>query len=385
VAADSTPRMVDGYEIVRYRPENKSQVAKLQTHLWTSEPKLATRYLEWKYEENPYAKEPVIYLAFQGSKLVGMRGFYQSKWELGSPRQTHAILVADDAVIVPSHRNRRLSTVIMRAAFEDLAKSGHEYVLNLSGSPVTVVSSLAMGWKSAGPLEPISLERGLNLARKGRRVLKRISFVHRYAESRFLRTPAERDPFAHLDRMSSRKEADAISIEREPRPDAMAELVSHLGYDGRIRHVRDREFLAWRFRDPLSVYRFLYWGTSPMRGYLVLKCERSGAHHPTRVRIVDLEGTSASVRAGLLDAAIDLGRFQELFAWAATLSDETRKYLLSTRGFKPAELDLRARGCPCVLVKRVSTQPEGSNWMLGNRRLTALADWDMRMLYTMAG
>jgi hypothetical protein len=38
-----------------------------------------------------------------------------------------------------------------------------------------------------------------------------------------------------------------------------------------------------------------------------------------------------------------------------------------------------------VLVKRVSTQPEGSNWMLGNRRLTALADWDMRMLYTMAG
>jgi hypothetical protein len=185
--------------------------------------------------------------------------------------------------------------------------------------------------------------------------------------------------------MSSRKEADAISIEREPRPDAMAELVSHLGYDGRIRHVRDREFLAWRFRDPLSVYRFLYWGTSPMRGYLALKCERSGAHHPTRVRIVDLEGTSASVRAGLLDAAIDLGRFQELFAWAATLSDETRKYLLSTRGFKPAELDLRARGCPCVLVKRVSTQPEGSNWMLGNRRLTALADWDMRMLYTMAG
>ena len=88
VAADSTPRMVDGYEIVRYRPEHKSQVAKLQTHLWTSEPKLATRYLEWKYEENPYAKEPVIYLAFQGSKLVGMRGFYQSKWELGSPHNT---------------------------------------------------------------------------------------------------------------------------------------------------------------------------------------------------------------------------------------------------------------------------------------------------------
>jgi DNA-binding response OmpR family regulator len=49
---------------------------------------VAARYLEWKYEENPYTKEPVIYLAFQGSKLVGMRGFYQSKWELGSPHNT---------------------------------------------------------------------------------------------------------------------------------------------------------------------------------------------------------------------------------------------------------------------------------------------------------
>ena len=66
--------MVDGYEIVRYRPEHKSQVAKLQTHLWTSEPKLATRYLEWKYEENPYAKEPVIYIAFQGSNSWACEG-----------------------------------------------------------------------------------------------------------------------------------------------------------------------------------------------------------------------------------------------------------------------------------------------------------------------
>jgi hypothetical protein len=47
-----------------------------------------------------------------------------------------------------------------------------------------------------------------------------------------------------------------------------------------------------------------------------------------------------------------LGRFRELFVWSATLPDETRNHL-EIRGFKPAELNL--------------------------------ADWDMRMLYTMAG
>ena len=384
MGGETTPGVTDQYEVLRYRPAHKSQVAKLQVHLWSSDPRLASQYLEWKYEENPYAKEPVIYLAFQGSDLVGMRGFYQSKWEIGTPLETHSILVADDAVIVPSHRNRSLSTLIMRAAFEDLAKSGHEYVLNLSGSPVTVVSSLAMGWKSAGPLEPISLETGLNLARQGRRLLKRTAFGRKYAESSLLRSRTKRDPFNQLDRLSSRQKSGSISIGCEARPDAMAELVSRLGHDGRIRHVRDREFFAWRFRNPLSIYRFLYCGTSRLDGYLVLKCQHPTTPNPSKVRIVDLEGTSAAVRAALLDAAIDLGRFQELFAWAATLPAETLSHL-SGRGFKPTDLESRAHGCPCVLVKAVSPQPGAGKWILGNRRLTDLADWDMRMLYTMAG
>ncbi len=211
-----------------------------------------------------------------------------------------------------------------------------------------------------------------------------MSFGRRYAESNFLRWPAERDPFSQLDRSTSRQKAGTISIRHEARPDAMADLVNRLGHNGRIRHVRDREFFAWRFRNPLSIYRFLYWGSTQLDGYLVLKSQHPTTPNSFKVRIVDLEGASAAIRSELLDAAIDLGRFPELFAWSATLSDETRNHV-STRGFKPAELDLRARGCPCVLVKAVSPQSDRSKWMLGNRQLTDLADWDMRMLYTMAG
>ena len=164
----------------------------------------------------------------------------------------------------------------------------------------------------------------------------------------------------------------------------MSELVIRLGHDGRIRQVRDREFFAWRFRNPLRDYRFLYFGNTRLEGYLVLMSQHPTTPSPTRVKIVDLEATSASVRSELLDAAIDLGRFPELFAWAATLPGEARTYLVS-RGFKPADLELRARGCPCVLVRPVSPESTASPWMLGTCRLTNLADWDMRMLYTMAG
>jgi GNAT superfamily N-acetyltransferase len=333
--------MTAACEIARYRPTHKAQVAALQTLLWSPDPNLNQRYLEWRLEENPYGTEPVIYLAFQGGELVGMRGFYHFRWELGSPPEEYSVLVADDAVIVPQHRNRGLATMIMRAAFEDLARSGHQYVFNLSGGIVTVVGSLAMGWKSAGAMEPISLE-GLNPARWARHWLRRTPFLRRYAASPFLRSPRERAPFSRLDRMSRLQPGGSILVEREPRLDAMSELVTRLGHDGRIRQVRDREFFAWRFRNPLRDYRFLYCGNTRLEGYLVLMSQHPTTPGPTRVKIVDLEATSASVRSELLDAAIDLGRFPELFAWAATLPGEARTYLVS-RGFKPADLELRAR------------------------------------------
>jgi hypothetical protein len=37
----------------------------------------------------------------------------------------------------------------------------------------------------------------------------------------------------------------------------MADLVRRLGHDGRLRHVRDERYLAWRYRNPLYEYRFL--------------------------------------------------------------------------------------------------------------------------------
>jgi hypothetical protein len=184
--------------------------------------------------------------------------------------------------------------------------------------------------------------------------------------------------------MSRLRANGSILLACEPRPDAMSELVVRLGHDGRIRHIRDREFFAWRFRNPLGIYRFLYLGDSQLDGYLVLKCAHPGALEPNKVKIVDLEATQPVQRTELLEVAIKSGRFAELFAWGATLPVDTGPYL-SANGFRPADLESRAHGCPCVLVRPVSPKSVDSDWVLGDRRLTDLANWDMRMLYTMAG
>ena len=85
-----------GYRILRYDQSYKRAVADFQTGLWSPDPELNLRYLEWKYENNPYADKPRIYLASYRDAIIGMRGFYASLWEAGIPSRQFPVLVADD-------------------------------------------------------------------------------------------------------------------------------------------------------------------------------------------------------------------------------------------------------------------------------------------------
>jgi len=142
------------YSVVRYDGSFKGAVAALQTHSWSVDSRLNLEYLQWKHERNPYLESPLIYLALHGGRLVGMRGFYGSKWEIGGGERI-VVPCASDLVVDPEHRNRGLHPLIMKHALEGLAAAGHSHVFSLSASPVTLLDSLAMGWKSAGSLEEL--------------------------------------------------------------------------------------------------------------------------------------------------------------------------------------------------------------------------------------
>ena len=75
------------YEIVRYDPDLKAEIIKLQTRLWGPDLILNASYFEWKYERNPYLRELLIYLAMDNDKPIGMRGFFGVQWQCGMPVQ----------------------------------------------------------------------------------------------------------------------------------------------------------------------------------------------------------------------------------------------------------------------------------------------------------
>jgi hypothetical protein len=373
------------YEIVRYESGLKEQVAELQRHLWGHDIALNRAYLDWKYEQNPYIADPLIWLAVSSGRVVGMRGLFGSCWEIGTLSEPVLVPCADDFVIAPRHRNRGLVAQIMSGTLDQLASHGYRCAFSLSAGAVTRIASLASGWRGAGSMREAQ-RKTEGLLHRLPAGLRKVPILWRYAEvvGRFQHRLA-RPLFRGLDRQAQDAPASrgaAVRVEQTPRVEAMAELVRRLGHDGRIRHVRDERYLGWRYRNPLHEYRFLYRERDRLEGYLVLQADR---RDPWRgVNVVDWEATTPEIREELLLAAVARGGFSQLTVWTGTLPGDMLP-VISRAGFLPVASGSRASSSPTILVWDARRQTPAQDIVLGGRRLLDPASWDMRMVYSMAG
>ncbi len=376
--------MTEEYEVRRYLPEYRPRILDLQRHLWGSNRALNDAYFSWKYEQNPYASDIAIYLAFLGEQAVGMRGFFGGRWEAGANRETVPIWSADDLVVAPEHRNRGVFTRIMTSAFADLATDRSGFALNLGGQDLTVLGSLTMGWRSIGRLRPLGLpSRAYNRLHRWRERLSRARVIWRVASSRLLKLPSR---FDRLDEWTGPRSngPDTIRVSRYPDPEGMAALIQGLAYDGRIRQLRDARYFDWRFRNPLREYRFLFAGGFPLSGYLVLHRSLSDRDAASPIHLSDWEASSREVAERLLHAALEGGRFPSIVAWSAALPAWGTP-LLEARGFRPVQQARTARGTNCGLVRPIQSGVPPAQWTAGGRSLLDEKSWDLRMLYSMTG
>jgi GNAT superfamily N-acetyltransferase len=343
-------------------------------------------YFQWKYQRNPYLEDdPLIYLAMHGRRAIGMRGFFGVQWECGVPAQRFNCLYADDMVIAPEHRNRGLMSVIMTSAFKDLAAKGYNYVFNLSAGPVTLRSSLSMGWRSAGWVRPMRWRswRALGSGALGRLkslpIMRWTSYIDSLQFARLRR-------FDDIDLTQvncALQATSSISVKDTPQCTSMADLVKGIGDNGRIHHVRDETYFHWRFQNPYRRYRFLYCGEDRLEGYLVLQERTSEAAVPNVVNIVDWEASNERAQESLLESAFAMAKGRRLVIWSATLPSSTIASL-KRHGFRfqnpppsPAE--------PAILVRALGADQLEGEWELADRPLLDLESWDLRMLYSMHG
>lgn len=371
--------MTEGaYEIVRYTPDLAPAVLELQRHLWGPEPEIRERYLDWKHHRNPWLASPRIVLAMHAGRAVGMRSAFGAMWEAGAPPVRRRMVHADDFVIHPEHRGSGLATRLLQAAHEDLVALGDDFAVSLRGSAVTLIGSLATGWKAAGSTRPVEFgERQTARRPFVREVVRRTPFLWRWADLAGGRP--RRAAFERFDAASRRGAPRGLPVRVSSTPaEEMAELVARLPWDGRIRHVRDVAALAWLLEDPLKETRVLVWRAREVRGYLMLRRFRSRSADPSIVYLTDWEGEDDEVRTGLLETAITWGGFPRIGTWVGALP-RSAAALLARIGFTERR-DRPTDDFPRhILVRALGDRGDPGSWAVGGRRLLDADSWDVRM------
>jgi GNAT superfamily N-acetyltransferase len=374
-----------GIEIVAGGTSLMDHLVTLGSSVFDLDPVDYREYLQWKHERNPYTREPLVYVALDDNgRAVGMRTFYGTRWSTGGGVELD-LPAADDFAIATEHRYSGLASSLMRSALGDLNERGFEYVLSTSAGQVTVLQSLAMGWKSVGAMEPaqrLPWHRGASFALRARlpRRIQQLPGPVRRRRGRRRDTSG----FEVMDAAGGRRSKDhdaAVVVASSPRDEALADLTLRLRRDDGIAHVRDSAFFRWRYANPSREYRFLlYEVDAELVGYLaVARACYLGSGTP--LRIVDWVGITHQARAELLECAIAWCGGSGLLIWTASLPPES-KILLERTGFGPAQHDLRSRGMPCVLLRKLDVSGE---WLLDGRPAVDPTRWHVSLVDSMHG
>jgi hypothetical protein len=369
------------FKIISYRPEYHSQIVALHEYSWRGDAALRSAYIDWKYIRNPYLREPHIYLAMDGERVIGIRSFVGAKWQFGSPRQTLILPLEADTIVDPEHRNQGLVSLMMRTAMKDMGEKGYPYLLSLGSVPRLLMSDMKRGWRSIGSLG------ALRLTTSGQKSLPRLRALVRKSELavavyRKLRKPAVAAPrgqFDLLDHICDQKSGKLgrnVSIASSPRIAGMVRLKGQLVVDSRIRHVQDEEYYTWRLRNPASQYRYLFWDDSELQGYLILQTARFSSFRPA-IALVDWCATSGEIWAELLRAAIRLTEGQDLFTWSVTLSEEER-ITVENAGFAPVPEG--STNTPWIAAACTVREMADQDWCLGGQSLLDIKNCDFRLL-----
>lgn len=375
-----------GLELVRYAPRHREGVAALQRRLWSTDPTLNARFLDWRYGATTPDGESLVFLLLHDGVPVAMRALHGAYWRAGNAAAPRQVFLSDDLVIERGFEGRGLFAVLTAAMRAELVARGHDFFLGLSALRVTRHQSLKFGAHAVGPMQPLGRLGGATRALDAiRAVAARSPAIWRWSSGV---TAYERAAafFSRLDAAMApgwRAASGAdILVEADVPAAELADFVAALPGDDRIRRVRDERFFAWRYANPLHEYRCVRAvRNGRLCGYLIVERALSGLANPRRSHIADWEAESAEVRADLLRFVLEAGRPVELVTWQEASGAEGRRILADCR-FRPVDAAQTKRGLPSILVWPVVPDADPARLRLGDRSLLDPASWDLRLADT---
>jgi GNAT superfamily N-acetyltransferase len=278
-----------------------------------------TEYFEWKYERNPYLKEPHFYVAFHDEEVVAMRGFYGSRWQVEQESESLVIPIGGDLAVDLDHRRQKLASRMLTYITKNMESKGYPYLMNLSANPSSRRLQIRSGYPRVAPFRTFQLGNPrTTLYSSGYQRAKRILFGDRSTAT-----------FRRFDRWTAKTKGSIIGAS-EPRIYEMGELGLRCGDKSRIHLIRDATFYRWRFMNPASDYRFIFYeGSRSLEGFLVLQSAKVGGW----TTIIDWETSTPAMWTKLINAAVKSN--PKCLRITSTMFTEGQVQPLQNLGFEP--------------------------------------------------
>lgn len=346
-----------GYAIVHYHPELKKQTLDLMQYLWGDCAKTNQSYFDWKYLNNPCAEQPLGIVALDKGKVVGFRGYFATKWFVGSRKSMLTILCPGDTCVHPEHRQKGLSVAMGDLAGAEYS-SKYKLFFNMSSTKLSVPGYLRMGF--------------LPLTQKS--YITKCNIIGLIAHIVTLNQ--------HLD-LSAAKftcgEYDAVTISNNPRPEEMSSLIKCRGYrDSKLTLLQDEHFFRWRFNNKKTKYLFCYAKTANLiSGYVVLSISPNNR----RGYILDYAESESGSIERILQHIIRLKCFSILSIFNFGVDDNLRQ-ILKTMGFGTntliRKLEKLVYGeCP-LLIRPTQHHCKDGDWFVGGLDLRIIENWNIK-------
>lgn len=229
----------------KYSSEYKNQVIDLLKILWHFDRENRLAYFKWKFEDNPYTKAPLAFIALDGEKVVAFRGYMVQPFVFNDSRFLDASLA--NTVTHEDYRRMGLFKLLTSFSVSEIAKMENIYIsLNSSSGGPTLKGYLDLGW--------IPLVRRDNLFKTS--ILGILKYLFKIVESPLCVEKITRD--------------EKIEITNTLR---VADIVNMSCERGKITHERSIVYYSWRLRNPMSEYTYCYKYDKGgvLKSYIILK------------------------------------------------------------------------------------------------------------------
>ncbi len=352
--------------IKKYGPEHKEDLVNFlgKGLKWSKLDKNERKTLfEWKYEKNPYLKEPLNFVAMEGEKLIGHIGFVVQRFILGE--RSHLFATPCDSMVHPDHRNKGVFSYLVEVSnlsiIEDIEL---ELFLSLSPTETTAKVTKRSGYVPVGEREKLYNLSIFSIAAKSKKDVI-------------------------VDKNISLEKNSSAQITRDIKVDEIVTLMEDSRDTDKITNQRDIDFYRWRFLDCPKDHIFIYlWKDHELKGYISLEMDPIfiGNKKVDYYSILEYGYIDTSTFDHLIKIMTDNMKDVPMMFYAFTKNKEEIS-IMKRYGFQGTEsMKIRIlqkksvldrRGLPGILIKPAVKEVKDDDYSIDHKDIRSQDNWSL--------